>query len=274
MMNTSNINPAEIADTRRRLVLAGYKIVPVNGKNPGITGWQNINAEPEDAQRWQTMYPHHNNTGVLAKRTPGIDIDILISEAADNIEALARDRFGSRGKFLLRFGKHPKRAIPFRTDTPFKKITTPQMIAPNGDENQKVEILGDGQQFVVHGIHPDTHNPYSWTGGELWTTQYGHLPHIREKDAREFVEAAARVLLDHGYRLKAPAKGNGCERGDHHSGDDPRADMETLREALSHIPNNASWDEWNNIGMALWRAANGSEAGFLLFDEWSQRWSG
>ena len=30
-----------------------------------------------------------------------------------------------RGKILLRFGHRPKVAIPFQTDTPFKKISVP-----------------------------------------------------------------------------------------------------------------------------------------------------
>jgi hypothetical protein len=112
-MDANNINAAEIAETRRWLILAGYKIIPVAGKIPRITGWQNINAGPEDALHWPTMYPDHTNTSVLAKNTPAIDIDILIGEAADDIESLVRERFGSRGAFLSRFGNRTHRqAIP------------------------------------------------------------------------------------------------------------------------------------------------------------------
>jgi hypothetical protein len=39
-------------------------------------------------------------------------------------------------------------------------------IAPNGDTAQKIEILGNGQQLVVAGIHPETGLPYNWHGGE------------------------------------------------------------------------------------------------------------
>src|SRR5262249_36909115 len=34
-------------------------------------------------------------------------------------------------------------------------------------------------------------------------------------------------------------------------------------------PNNATWDEWNRIGMALWVASNGQ--GFDAFDAWSKK---
>ena len=36
--------------------------------------------------------------------------------------ALVRERFGERGKVMLRYGRRPKVAIPFRTDTPFDKV--------------------------------------------------------------------------------------------------------------------------------------------------------
>jgi len=46
--------------------------------------------------------------------------------------------------------------------------------------------------------------------------------------------------------------------------------------AVAAIPNDASvgWDQWNKIGMAIWAATDGSDAGFKIFDDWSQRWSG
>ena len=65
---------------------------------------------------------------------------------------------GSKGEVLLRIGLPPKRAIPLRTNAPFKKIVV-ALIAPNskpGDKPQKIEVLGDGQQIAVAGIHPDT----------------------------------------------------------------------------------------------------------------------
>jgi hypothetical protein len=69
------------------------------------------------------------------------------------------------GLSAVRTGRAPKRALLFRTDVPFKKISTPIFFSPDGCTH-KVEILGWGQHIVVHGIHPDTHAPYTWCGGE------------------------------------------------------------------------------------------------------------
>jgi hypothetical protein len=44
-----------------------------------------------------------------------------------------------------------------------------------------------------------------------------------------------------------------------------------LARALAALPNTVGWDDWNLIGMASWRATNGSAAGFALFDAWSQK---
>ena len=54
----------------------------------------------------------------------------------------------------------------------------------------------------------------------------------------------------------------------------PEADAGELAAAMAVIPNNDSvkWTKWNNIGMALWRATDGSGEGLDLFDSWSQTW--
>jgi hypothetical protein len=47
-------------------------------------------------------------------------------------EDVVRSRYEEAGGFVVRIGNPPKRAIPFRKDTPFDKITV-NLIAPNGD---------------------------------------------------------------------------------------------------------------------------------------------
>jgi hypothetical protein len=56
--------------------------------------------------------------------------------------------------------------------------------------------------------------------------------------------------------------------------DDPQADDELLAAAMDVIPNDegTSWASWNDVGMALFRASGGSEAGFDLFNKWSKKW--
>ena len=148
---------------RKQLLAAGYWPVPVNGKRINLSDWQNIRATSAIIETWAVTRADHLNTGVLCRDTPFIDIDVTVEEVAEEIEALLESEIENSA---VRIGLPPKRAIPFRTDAPFKKIAT-QFKAPNGQVH-KVEILGDGQQIVVNGIHPDTQQALSlarWRAG-------------------------------------------------------------------------------------------------------------
>src|SRR5262249_50153874 len=142
----------------------------------------------EEIVLWDSMWQYARNTGVIAKRTPGLDIDIKIEDAAEAVEALAREHFEERGLVLVRFGQPPKRLIPLRTDEPFGKLAR-LFKAPDGSE-QKIEILCDGQQWVAAGVHPDTKQPYRWYGGELADTPREELPYGRREDCERFLDAA------------------------------------------------------------------------------------
>jgi hypothetical protein len=49
------------------------------------------------------------------------------------------------------------------------------------------------------------------------------------------------------------------------------ARIDELEAAMAVIPKDRNWDDWNKIGMALWRATGGSDEGFELFDRWSAK---
>jgi hypothetical protein len=181
---------------RRRLKAGGYSPLPLNGKAPSsVRGWQaKLDVTDDEIALWERLYPYDTNTGMLTKYTPTIDLDIVIEEAAEAIEELAREHFEERGPVLVRSGKAPKRAIPLRTDEPFDKMIA-SYIAPDGS-TQKIEILGDGQQVVVDGVHPDTKLPYRWHGGEPWSVPREELPYVREGDMRAFLADAGKLLVE------------------------------------------------------------------------------
>jgi hypothetical protein len=198
------------------------------------------------------------------------------AEAAEAIENLARELYGDDGHFLVRIGKPPKRAVPFRCEVPFRKIFR-SFVAADGSKH-KIELLADGQQLAAFGFHPDTRKPYRWHGGCPGPVQYADLPRIDATAAHDLVEMAVQLLVeDFGFRLtglqaraETGAALGDSDPGDHVSGE-PRAGPERLAVALAAIPNDGGWEEWNRLGMALWAATAGSEEGFALFDEWSQQ---
>jgi RecA-family ATPase len=201
-----------IEKLRERLARAGYTPTPITGKVPVLDGWQKkTEVTAGDLHIWSQLFPRASNTGILCHNTPVFDIDIRHPEAAAAIEEMVRERYEERGRILVRFGNSPKRAIPFRTDEPFKKILV-DLISPNGSE-ARIEFLGDGQQCASFGVHPDTHKPYTWTGGEPGAVPREELPYTREAEAQELVNAAVEILVEQfGFspvERKPKTNGNG-----------------------------------------------------------------
>ena len=198
----------EVTELRLQLRKAGFHPIPVEGKIPPGKAWQTkFNTTTDEIRLWSKPGFWHlaHNTGIIAKFAPGIDIDIMIEAAAKAVEMLAREFFEEHGDVHVRFGLPPKRLIPLRTDEPFEKLSC-ALTAPDGSEGQKIEILGDGQQYVVDGIHPDTGKPYGWFGGDLKTIQRNDLPYVRREDAERFLDAAVDLLVrDFGY-TRAPER--------------------------------------------------------------------
>jgi hypothetical protein len=212
-----------VAELRNSLRCAGYSPIPVNGKRPASEAWeQKLVTNPDEIALWDKVFPYAKNTGILTRITPTIDIDILNPEAAVAVEELARERFEERGFILVRIGRAPKRAILLRTEAnaPFKKIAR-SFVSPSSSERapEKIEVLGDGQQVVAFGIHPDTHQPYRWFGGEPGNIRWDDLPFVSADEAQQFVEDAARLLVsEFGYtplasRQKEKANGGAAGGG-------------------------------------------------------------
>jgi hypothetical protein len=198
-------DPAEV---RHQLLAGGYSPLPLVGKSPVIKNWQKlITVTAHEVDSWTRSCPAALNTGILTRLTPVLDVDVLDPEAAAAIERLAQERFEERGCLLVRFGAVPKRAIPFRTDDPFAKITA-KLIAPDGSDSQRLELMCDGQQVVVDGEHPDTHRPYSWRGGDApGKIRREDLPYLHQYEAQALVDDATNLLVDQfGYRRAAQAK--------------------------------------------------------------------
>jgi RecA-family ATPase len=197
----------EIADSaaaaRKRLLRAGFNPIPANGKAPP-PGWDKmITATEADIDQWFSRFQDSTNTGVLTRMTPAADIDVYDGDVADEIEQALWDMIGERT--MVRFGLPPKRAALFKADVPFKKITTPFFISPGGQKPHKVEVLCDGQQLIVAGIHPDTGKPYSWHGGEPGEVRREDLPELTQAMAQAFIDKAAAIMRVQGW-IEQPRK--------------------------------------------------------------------
>jgi Bifunctional DNA primase/polymerase, N-terminal len=201
-----------IMHRRQQLRANGYMPLPLFGKAPPLKEWQKLTVISADMIRlWEKVWPDAANTGILTRYTPTLDLDILNEEAAIAVEDMIRERYEERGYLLVRIGKPPKRAILFRTNDPFKKITV-NLIARNNSA-EKIEFLADAQQVVVDGIHPETKRAYGWHGGVPWDIAHAELPYLHEQEAHQLVEDVVRILADHGYSRAPPPRSIATGRG-------------------------------------------------------------
>jgi Bifunctional DNA primase/polymerase, N-terminal len=205
---------SQVETARLNLLAGGYAPLPLIGKRPIFDDWpKRLDVTPQEIERWSRASPAAENTGILTKFTPALDIDILDPDAAAAIEVLAKERFEEHGYTPVRIGKWPKRALLFRCDQPFRKITA-KLVAPDGSEGQGLEIMADGQQIAVSGRHPDTGQLYAWHDGAPGDIARADLAYIHVEEAQTLVDDAVALLVaDFGYRLpnqaKARTKANG-----------------------------------------------------------------
>jgi hypothetical protein len=191
----------EVAAERLALVAGGYLPIPCEGKKPigpeeGGRGWQNSNATAENVKQWRHLHPNAQNTGVLTRITPAVDIDVRDEEVATRLHEMVA-RFVPGG--LVRYGQRPKRAILFKTSEPFQKMQTPVYESPNGQKHQ-VEILCNGQQILVFGAHPETGRTYEWEGDSPAGVKRDHLPELTAATAHQIIAAAAVIMERQGWK--------------------------------------------------------------------------
>src|SRR5262245_4544809 len=208
--------------TARRIALLklGYEPIPIlsGRKRPPMNGWQDVRITiPPDEDvitPWADTYPGALSTGIRTRNTPGFDIDIKDQNVADQVEQALLNMVPS-GTILKRVGQPPKRLIPFRCTTPFKKISA-TFKAPD-DVAHKVEVLADGQQFVAEGIHETTQQPYRWADNvNLLNVAHEHLPLVEEELARRFVAEASEIMKRAGWvevGAQGKSKSNGKPNG-------------------------------------------------------------
>lgn len=238
------------------------------GKSPGHLGqdgfWRGydwINAPAvfaEDMETWGKA-----GAGLRATHFPAIDIDCLDEELAASVGKIALKLLGAAP---VRIGRAPKRLLVYRTGTPFarKRLWF--------GERHLVEVLGRGQQYVVSGIHPDTHEPYHWPAG---MPEAGTLTPVSEDKVDAFLRAVAIAMEAQGLRVqRQDSRTRGARAVDQES---LRGDLRQIKKAVEALPNTNTLFptriSYVALGAAV-KAAVGDEEGLPIFTEWAMRWPG
>jgi Protein of unknown function (DUF3987)/Primase C terminal 2 (PriCT-2)/Bifunctional DNA primase/polymerase, N-terminal len=283
-------NFSQITELRLQLRSNGYSPIPVYspdavgpnikspGKQPCCGGWQELGgATAQTITDWAKIYRAGTNTGILTEYVVGVDIDVLHPELADKLLVRALEIFGPTP--LRRIGRAPKILLCYRLEGPCGKLSTPDFLfgddIKNKDARAKVEILARGQQFVSHGIHPSTREPYHWPDKSLLDIPAGDVPMVTLEKLQQFVAEAEKMLRDAGARTMGEISADirerergGNDAAGHRQGE--RVSYEKVADALNHIPNVVDRDIWINIGFAIQSALG--DAGKPLWMQWSEQY--
>ncbi len=268
-----------LAKKGRRVLANGYNPIPIQqyDKAPSVKGWQNVETTVKTLNGWLANGKAEDGLGIPTRWTPLVDIDVLDKDGAEHMTnfVLLRHNFPP-----IRIGQWPKRGILFRSEFPFRKLSSRWYIDDNGRECH-VEILGDGQQFVAYHIHPVTKKPYRWPNGDgPDTTPRDDLEILTHENAEAIIAEFHRYAETRGWKPKTgggqlAVRNNVSDELD--PGTDPLGLSEDeLRELVRKIPNTDAPYEgegltWLNIMAAVHHETDGSEAGEEIAYEWSDR---
>ncbi len=258
---------------------AGFEgeIIPiiVGEKAPSLPKWQRATITLAQLDAWVAR---GSSFGLRTRKFPCLDVDVTDPELITVIESVIWEVFGYLPK---RTGRPPKFAVPFRTASPFKKMTLTLHDADGADRG-KIEVLGDGQQYVVEGLHPTTKQPYTWSfngtkGGVevLASVGAGTLPILTpELISDHLVPALITKLGPLGFIVTLKAAGSSHVPVKQE--DLVAASVEVVREAVAMIPNlhDVDRDDWRAMAYAIYGATAGSIDGFEIFESWSAKWDG
>ncbi len=237
-------------------VALGWKLCPIEPgtKGPKLKDWPNKPIEPSRLREGQGVGLIHTLSGTCAidldqvdqssywLDAKGIDLNDLL--AADDAVQITSGKQNS-GKLLYRL---PDGVAPLGT----KKI---ELAGKSGIEFRCAPVNGNGIQDVLPPtVHPDTHKCYEWAGAG----DFEQLPPLPDS-----ILALWKNMLDDAPNQKAYASKFASNGGIEVVSD---AVIEDLRSALKYLCSDPR-DVWVSVCHALHSIG---EAGFKLWDEWSQ----
>jgi hypothetical protein len=150
------------------VLMAPGSSIPLDqcGKSPGVrggNGWHGIpwrTMEPatrEEMASWESMGA---SIGLRLGSVVAADIDVLDEMAAGLLRQVAELTLGESPP---RIGQAPKVTLLYRSRGGLRKHKIRFSLPGAGEHG--VELLAEGQQSVIDGVHPGTGAPYAWPDG-------------------------------------------------------------------------------------------------------------
>src|ERR1700730_3053807 len=183
--SAQTISPHQVRLFRKRALDNGYPLARLRStsKIPSAPDWQH----GESPELLLDVQVNALNTGLLLAGLQCIDCDIDDPQVTLEVVREAR-RHLSPGALIRRRAGSPRLAMFYRAATgqPSKRVI-------KGSKG-KIEILGRGQQAMVHGRHPSG-VPITWRSGRgPDTVPLDQVPEVSEEQITAFLDGSAPLL--------------------------------------------------------------------------------
>lgn len=236
---------------------------PTPGKHPRIKTGRAFEAATTDEQQiraWWQKWPRAN-IGIATGHQSRVCVVDADSQAGVELLKSIADRHGGLPATLMsRTG---------RDGVGIHWWFSCEEVSPT-NSGGGLDIRGDGGNLVAPPSMHVSGRPYAWLNDAPLAPMPPWLLHWfanRDREARP----DRRQPLGGGIELPAHLRGRMPLVGERAAIHELPA-LADVEAALEAIPNERlSWDEWNRIGMAVWRATDGSDAGLDAFDYFSQK---
>ncbi len=254
----------------RKLARRGWDVIPIpqRTKRCLVPGWQTISFGAYDFRSYTGC-----GIGIRTRCSPAIDIDVRDAKLANLLEDEVRSMLGET---LCRIGSAPKRLLLYRLSNDskaFQKKLTRGFRLPGDTPEAKphrVEILANGQQFVAYNIHPGTLRNYRWRDGvDPLSVELEGMRSITASQAKKLIIHLDSILAKHGEPVGALRAID--EAREYESNESLLSSNPTItKRQIQSIPNDdASWDDWMVMGLAI-KGALGQK-GRRAFLQWSAK---
>ncbi len=187
-----------IAESLYRMGYTDLVSVERGGKRPALLesgSWKGYSWNTEvDVLFAGRMDRDKSNIGIRASRFPGLDIDSDDEQLTNFVLGVAW-QYLKAANAPVRRSTGNRALLMFRTEVPFKKKKL-TITLPNG-ENHAVEMLADGQQYVIQGPHPSG-SKYGFRDGSKLPLDPLDLPLVDEEMVDNFFLVLGELLAAQG----------------------------------------------------------------------------